>query len=112
MSLDGFYAGYFSGYGGSGMAMFIFVDGGLTGADMAGVTFDGSYAKKGEVLEGVVHVKVPPGVTVVQGMTAPPQGLEYDVPIAIPAEFEAQPYFELRTPLGVVNVRLVKTRDI
>lgn len=111
--MNGFYAGYFAGGAGNGLAMFVIVDGKISGADMAGVSFDGDFSENKESqLAGTVSVRVPPGVTVVQGITAPAQGLKYEVPFIFPKKFDEEPFLELRTPLGNVNVRLQKVRDL
>lgn len=112
MSLDGFYAGYMTAAGGSGVALFILKDGILVGADMGGVQFDGSYSPgmDGD-FTGTVTVKVPAGVTVIQGVTAPPAGLRYEVALRLPGDFATEPFIEITTPLGKVNARLQKLRD-
>ncbi|MGO7684374.1 hypothetical protein ACC696_06645 [Rhizobium ruizarguesonis] len=111
--MNGFYAGYFAGGAGNGLAMFVIADGKISGADMAGVSFDGAFGEDEEgKLTGTVSVQVPPGVTVVQGVTAPAQGLTYEVPFAFPMKFDKEPFLELRTPLGNVNVRLQKVREL
>lgn len=113
MSINGFYTGYMSGVGGNGVALFVFRDGAIVGADMGGVQFDGQYTQnENGAYEGTVAVSVPPGVTVIQGVTAPPAGLRYEVPLSIPQDFVHSPYIEISTPLGAVNARLSKIRDL
>lgn len=113
MSLDGFYAGYMTAVGGSGVALFVLREGTLVGADMGGVQFDGNYVlgQHGDY-SGSVVVKVPAGVTVIQGVTAPPSGLSYEVALRLPENFVNEPFFEITTPLGKVNARLQKIRDM
>ncbi len=113
MTIDGFYVGYMTAAGGNGMAIFVFKEGVLVGSDMGGVLFDGAYAQttSGEY-QGTVSVQVPGGVTVIQGVTAPPAGLRYDVPLSMPADFLNQPFIGITTPLGKVNVKLQKLRDL
>lgn len=113
MNIDGFYAGYMTAAGGSGVALFILRNGVLVGADMGGVLFDGTYAAdpdQGYI--GSATVTVPAGVTVIQGVTAPPSGMSYTVPLKLPANFVQDPYFEIVTPLGKVNAKLQKLRGI
>lgn len=112
MGVRGFYAGYFSGNAGNGIAMFVITDNSISGADMAGVTFDGDISHEGSRIRGEISVKVPAGVTIIQGFTAPAQGLEYKVPVDFPEAFEREPFMALKTPMGDVNVRLVKVRDL
>lgn len=113
-AVDGIYSGYFSGEGGNGLALFVFQNGVLTGADAAGILFDGSYAEPetGGGLVGSVTVKVPANAVLVQGATAGPSGMVYTVELAMPADFVEQPYLLVTTPLGPVNVKLVKLRGL
>lgn len=111
--MNGIYAGYFTGKVGSGFAMFVLKDGVLTGADVTGVLFDGEYkAADTKAVTGILHAKIPPGTTTIQGVTAGERGLNYSAPFSLPANFESEPYVTVETPLGTVNVRLVKLREI
>lgn len=113
MSINGFYAGYMTGVGGSGVAIFAFQNGVIVGADMGGVLFDGSYAPDDEgSLVGRVVVNVPEGVTVIQGVTAPAGGLRYEVDLALSPDFLTEPYIKIKTPIGSINARLQKLRDL
>jgi hypothetical protein len=108
---EGFYAGYMSSSDGQGFAMFVFSNGVIAGADPLGVEFDGHYetSEDGSIL-GRVSVRVPAGGTVIQGASAGPSGMTYDVPIAFPAgAFEAD-FVKLDTPLGPVNLRMKRLR--
>lgn len=99
--------------GGSGLALFLLRAGVLVGADLGGVQFDGTYEQDKEgVYTGSVVVRVPAGVTVIQGVTAPPAGLKYEVPLRLPANFAEEPFIEITTPLGKVNARLQKLRGV
>lgn len=113
MSINGFYAGYMTGVGGSGVAIFTFKDGVIVGADMGGVLFDGTYApnEQGQLV-GQVLVNVPEGVTVIQGITAPAGGLRYEVDLALSPDFLTEPYIKIKTPIGNINARLQKLRDL
>ncbi|MEF2074346.1 hypothetical protein [Consotaella aegiceratis] len=112
-SINGFYAGFFTGSGGNGISLFILRDGLLVGADAGPVLFDGRYnANADGSYSGSVKVSIPAGVTVVQGQTAPQGGSSYEVNINLAADFLSRPYFEVQTPLGRVNVRLQKLREL
>ena len=110
--LNGFYAGFFSGAGGEGLALFIIKDGVIAGTDAGGVLFDGTYAAIESGWSGPVKVKAPANVTLVQGVTTGPAGLEYEVPIFLPKNFLAEPYLSAQTPLGPVNFKLKRIRDV
>lgn len=109
---DGFYAAYMTGEEGQGFAVFLFLNGIITGADPLGVRFDGKFtATHDGTLHATVEVNVPPEGTVVQGVTPGPSGLTYGVSFDLPPD-KASDYFQISTPLGPVNVRLEKLRSI
>lgn len=110
---DGIYSAYMTGVDGQGFAMLVFQNGILTGADPMGVRFDGIYDQDDDgVLTGSVRVTVPAGGTVIQGTSAGPAGLHYDVPLILRPEDAAADFISITTPLGVVNLRLEKLRSL
>ncbi len=111
--IDGFYAAFMTGVDGEGFAFFVFQSGDVIGADPWGVRFDGDYELmgNGEVV-GTITVTVPPGGTVIQGVTVGAEGLAYQVPMRIPANFAEVPYLNIDTPLGPVNVKLKRVRGL
>ncbi len=113
MTWEGFYASYMSGSEGQGFAVFIFSNGIIAGADPLGVNFDGTYETQSDgSLAGNVTVSVPAGGTVIQGASAGPTGMKYDVPLVFAANAFALDFVELETPLGPVNLRMKKLRDL
>jgi hypothetical protein len=113
MTWEGIYAGYMSGSDGQGFALFIFSDGIIAGSDPLGVNFDGTYELMDDgSLKGSVTVSVPSGGTVIQGASAGPAGLKYTVPVAFAADALTADFIELETPLGPVNLRMKKLREL
>lgn len=113
MSWEGFYSGYMSGSDGQGFAMFIFANGAIAGADPLGVKFDGNYEIQADgSLAGKVTVSVPAGGTVIQGASAGPAGIKYEVVISFSPNAFVLDFVKLETPLGPVNLRLVKLREL
>ena len=110
---DGFYAAYMSGSNGQGFVVFVFSAGVIVGADPLGVNFDGVYKDLEDgSLEGNVTVTVPGGGTVIQGASAGPAGFQYDVPLSFASNALEVDFIRMSTPLGPVNVRLRKLRDL
>ncbi|RKE53396.1 hypothetical protein C8J41_101397 [Sphingomonas sp. PP-CC-3G-468] len=113
ISWEGFYSGYMSGSEGQGFALFIFADGAIAGADPLGVKFDGTYETQNDgSLAGTVTVSVPAGGTVIQGASAGPAGIKYEVVLEFSPNTFALDFVKLETPLGPVNLRLVKLREL
>lgn len=57
--VEGIYTAYLTGAAGQGMATFVFRDGKIAGADIAGLTFSGRYEVKGAMLIGEVQYRIP-----------------------------------------------------
>jgi hypothetical protein len=112
--LNGFYAGFMSGSADQGLAVFVFRNGIIVGADFAGTTFDGSIREKSADggLTCSMRVSLPPNGTTVQGIETGPNGTSYEIEFVLPADFEQRPFFNVATPLGSVNVKLQKVREL
>jgi hypothetical protein len=112
-TIDGIYAAYMTGSDGQGFGMFVFLGGVLSGADPLGVRFDGDYAEASDgSVTGTVTVTVPPDGTVIQGVSTGSSSMTYQVPLSLGADFATVPYFSLVTPLGTVNIKLEKLKDL
>ncbi|MBC2777296.1 hypothetical protein [Parasphingopyxis marina] len=113
MAWEGIYAAYMTASEGQGFSMFVFMGGRIVGADPFGVVYDGSYqTQKDGNLVGQVTVTVPPGVLVIQGATPGPDGMTYQVPLNFETDALGLDYITLETPLGPVNLRMTKIREL
>ncbi|HEX8645157.1 MAG TPA: hypothetical protein VF702_14705 [Allosphingosinicella sp.] len=110
---NGIYNAYMTGAEGQGFAMLVFLDGVIAGSDAQGTLFDGTYEEDAEgMLTGVVRTTVSGGESVIQGTTAGPAGLFYDVAIQVKLADLAADFIQIPTPLGPVNVKLEKIRPL
>lgn len=112
--LNGFYVGFISGSVDQGLAVFVFQNGVIVGADFSGTAFDGSIRDKnadGE-LRCSLSVSLPPNGTTVQGVETGPNGIAYEIEFLLPADFAQRSFFNVATPLGSVNVKLQKVREL
>jgi len=110
---DGFYVAYLTGKAGQGLAILAFKKGRITGADMAGVLFDGEYSDLSSGNIGIsLSVRTPPNVTLIQGGTSGLEGLHTKLDFEIPADFSSQPFIRINGPRGPINTKLVKLRDL
>jgi len=110
--MNGIYALYFTGTSGSGFGVIILKDGVMTGADVTGGMFDGTYRVVGDEITGTFISLLPPGVTSVNGVLAGQNGLRVEYPIRLPVNLGAGQAFTLPTPNGPVNVIVKKLRDL
>jgi hypothetical protein len=112
-SIDGFYTAYFTGRESHGFALLAFHKGRIVGADPVGAKFDGVYqvSENGDI-EARVTVLLPPGAVTVQGATAGPDGIAYQVSMALPENFVSQDAIRIETPLGPVNTKFTLMREL
>jgi hypothetical protein len=111
--LDGFYVGYMTGVG-YGVVLFAFKDDFIIGVDAGGVRFDGKYSKAADLQSyvGKITVTAPANINLVQGVNTGASGLTYEVEFSMPEDFLSRPYISVSTPIGPVNVKLEKLRDL
>ncbi|WP_342362240.1 hypothetical protein [Terrarubrum flagellatum] len=112
--MKSFYAAYFTGAAGSSIGLFFIGDGIIAGVDVGGIRYDGSFktSKKGGALEGVVEFIMPPGATLITGISGGAQETRVPVPIHLPSNFADGQVIRIETPAGPVNVRFEKLRDL
>lgn len=113
-SVDGIYSGQLSGTHGFGLAMFVFTDGRITGADATGVVFKGVYSidESGTAYKGIVTATVPPNVDLIQGVNSGREGMSYQVPVVFKPHGKGQQFLQITTPLGPVNVILTWLSEV
>lgn len=106
--IDGIYTAYLSGQAGQGMAMFVFRDGSIAGADMIGLTFAGTYEVAEGRVTGNVDYSMPAESASLTGVTFErPSGL-ISVPIDLPEAIDPDETYRISTPIGPLNAKFHK----
>jgi hypothetical protein len=111
--VDGIYSITYRGRADWGTGMLLLQHGVITGADVAGSLYDGSYVEVGPNLQIDFVLTVPPGVTLVQGTSA--QAKEYTIPAQATVPTRALDTSEpvlIDLPPGPVNVIFRRLRTI
>lgn len=105
------YAAEAEGEIGIGFALLALDTGMVVGADITGGRYDGSYEwnERTQLLDVNIAAWIPEGVRVVQGQTAGPGGLSFDVRCSFPREPDNQ-VFQATTSFGPVAVRITLLR--
>jgi len=113
-SIDGFYMAYLSGPNGNGIMMLVILNGTIVGSDPFAVIVDGTYCLATDKLhyEAKLVVTAPPDTLLVHGVNTGADGLSYEMNVALPLDPAAQDYITIETPLGKLNVRFKKLREI
>ena len=110
---EGFYSIVYQGTMGFGFGMLALDTGVVVGADVAGGTYDGSYAfnPMTNSLDIYVEVSIPAGVSLVQGIAAQPDAYTFPVSFGITRDLGKEQPVTIPTPYGNVAVVLKKIRD-
>lgn len=109
--MQGFYAIYYTGIAGFGHAVVVLKDGVVTGADVTGGTYDGTYEPAGEGYDISVALTMPAGTTLVTGQSIA-EPLTQTIKASLPAHFANGSPVAVTTPMGPVNVIFKKLRSI
>ena len=113
MATRALYAAYLSGASGKSLALFYIGDGVIAGVDVGGITYDGhaTYEADGS-LQGVVSFTAPAGTPLITGISGPTNPTVVSIPISLPAGFADGGFTRIETPLGPLNARFEKIRDL
>lgn len=114
IAIDGFYAAYLAGATGNSIAMFIFKDGTVVGADAGGGRYDGDYmaTSDGKHIEAKVRFTLPIGNQSITGAAATMEPLAIEVPLRLPVEFSRNDVHRIETPIGPINAKFDKIRGV
>lgn len=107
------YLAYFAGITGNSMAMFFIGDGVLSGADIGGMLYDGTYteAEDGSA-KGVVSLVVPAGSQLITGLRAEKEQI-LTVPVHFPPNFDdGNAISRIETPVGPIHARFQRLRSV
>ncbi|MGD9785172.1 MAG: hypothetical protein AB7E80_09360 [Hyphomicrobiaceae bacterium] len=110
--MEGFYVGYFTGLMGNAVALFVFKDGIIAGADMGGATYDGTFApsEDGQNVSGTLTFNVANGATLITGASSGGP-VRFEVPITLPTNIANGDLQKINSPVGPINVRFQKIRS-
>lgn len=111
--LDGFYIGYFTGTGGSSVAIFVFRDGIVTGADMGNGIYNGEYAidETNEIAEVKIALFLQAGSNSITGVQASSDPINIELSLELPIPISESAVTLIKTPIGPVNAKFRKLRD-
>jgi hypothetical protein len=107
------YVAYFTGVAGQSIGLFYIGDGMLVGIDVATMQYNGSYQIRPDGgLEGLVEYVLPAGAPLITGTPVGAAPTSVSVKLALPADFADGRVITIETPLGPVNAKFEKVRDL
>ncbi|MEP2978841.1 MAG: hypothetical protein ABJO86_05120 [Lentilitoribacter sp.] len=110
--IDGIYTAYLTGIAGQAMAMFVFKDGKIGGADMIGVNFSGEYLVEDGCIRGEVKFNMPAQSVSITGTVYQEKSEEIKVPIELPEEIDPNETYAIKTPMGLMNAKFHKNAEL
>lgn len=110
--IDGIYTAFFTGTAGQAMAMFVFKDGKIGGADMVGVIFSGEYTVEAEQISGKVIFRMPAQSTSITGAVFETESEDIEVPITLPVYLNPSETYQFNTPIGTLNTKFQKNVEL
>ena len=112
--MDGIYVGYIAGRAGNNVVLLMIRNERLVGADVGGMKYDGEVHPKGDGpgFSCRVSYTIPPGTPLITGPG--PVGAPTDVTLNfdLPANFAEGPVVRIDTPMGPLNAKFSKLRDL
>jgi hypothetical protein len=110
--MDGFYVAYITARAGTGIILWIIRGSTMVGVDTGGLKYDGELARTEKGFRCSIVYIIPAGATLITGSpsAAAPQRipLEFDLPV----DFTNGQVISIITPLGPVNAKFEKLRDL
>lgn len=109
---DGFYAIYYQGNVGPGLAQVQLHEGKVIGADIAGGLWDGEFAVDvvNSVIKCEVTIRLPFGGVLATTGEPPKANEAANMRFTLPIDFATRDYVPLELPIGKVNARFKKLR--
>jgi hypothetical protein len=107
------YVAYLTGVAGQSIGLFYIGDGIIAGVDAGTMQYNGAYvANKDGSMEGAVEYVIPGGTPLITGAPASLTPTRVTVKLALPKGFDDGRVVAIETPLGPVNAKFEKLRDI
>ena len=107
------YVAYFTGAAGQSIGLFYIGDGIIAGIDAGTMQYDGSYKENPDgSVDGAVEYVIPAGVSLITGAPPAPTPTRIPLKLSLPANFSEGKVVTINTPLGPVNARFEKAKEL
>jgi hypothetical protein len=107
------YVAYLTGVAGQSIGLFYIGDGVIAGVDAGTMKYEGSYAVLDDgSLEGAIEYVLPPGVPLITGAPSGVAPARVTLKLGLPAGFDDGRVVAIETPLGPVNAKFEKIKEI
>lgn len=112
MIADGLYRVDYQGHAGGGYGIMALTQGNVAGIDEGGVEYDGTFAPApaSGMVDAQLHLTVPPGVALVQGV--PPRAMKYGFDMEVRFAIRGKTQLTVQTPFGPVQAVITHLRTL
>jgi len=113
VAVDGIYSITFRGAADWGMGLLLLQNNAITGADVGGALYDGTFTETDDSITANIKLTVPPGVTLVTGTMPSPEVTEIPFSATIPKRaMDTQEPVLIQMPVGPVNIIFKRLRSL
>jgi hypothetical protein len=107
------YVAYLTGVAGQSIGLFYIGDGILAGVDVGTMQYDGTYTTNSDgSMEGAITYVIPANTALITGAPAGAAPTRITVKLNFPAHFDDGRVLKIDTPMGPVNAKFEKVKDI
>jgi hypothetical protein len=110
--IEGIYAAYMAARAGTSVLLFVIKDSKITGVDVGGLKYDGEIAKSQAGYRCSLVYLIPAGAALITGHSPPTAPQRVPLEFDLPDNFANGQTLRIETPLGPLNARFQKLRDL
>jgi hypothetical protein len=111
-TVDGIYAAYMTARAGNSILLLVIKDSKITGVDVGGLKYDGQFKETEKGFHFSVVYLIPAGATLITGSLPPTSPQHIPLELDLPKDFANGQTIRIETPLGPLNARFEKLRDL
>jgi hypothetical protein len=110
--MDGFYVAYVTARAGTGVILWVIRGTTMVGVDTGGLKYDGEVQRTDKGFHCSIVYIVPAGASLITGPSVAPTPQRIPVEFDLPVDFANGQVVSIITPLGPVNAKFEKIRDL
>lgn len=110
--MNGIYVGYLTGTAGTSVIMLVILNGTISGADVGGLRYDGTIQETPQGFSGNLVYQIPPGASLITGAYPSSKSERIPLTLSLPNPFWDGRTVRVETPLGPINAKFEKLRDL
>ncbi len=110
--MDGFYVTYVTARAGTAIILWVIRGATMVGVDAGGLKYDGELKQTDAGFHCSIVYIIPPNASLITGTPLSPNSQRIPLEFDLPADFTNGQVVSILTPLGPVNAKFEKLRDL